>query len=314
MCVDAQLDVYVNVFKPAVKDIIQMQLTGMPLDMEAVKRTKAELQKDSDNAINTMMNLTITKDFVRKLNEDWVVRRNSQLKTKRVGISDAHEEFNPRSSLQLGDFLFNVLKLPILKTTKSGAPAVDGETLKDLVSHTEDTETKTLLEALIAYKEVDKILSSFIPAFEKATPYGGWHWLYGHFNLGGTVSGRLSSSDPNLQNLPSTGSKYAHAIKECFKAPPGWLMIGIDYASLEDRISALTTKDPEKLKVYTDGYDGHCLRAYSYFSDEMPDIKAQIEEIKKAGKTYKVTHDDGTVEFLNEFNPRLQELQNGKVS
>lgn len=57
-------------------------------------------------------------------------------------------------------------------------------------------------------------------------------------------------------------------------------------------------------------YDGHCLRAFSYFADEMPDIKAQIEEIKKEGKTFKVTHDDGSVEYLNENNPKLQEYMN----
>ena len=56
-------------------------------------------------------------------------------------------------------------------------------------------------------------------------------------------------------------------------APPDgkWLMVGADYASLEDRISALQTKDPEKLKVYLEGYDGHCLRAYAYFKNQMPD-------------------------------------------
>lgn len=305
---DEQDSVYYEQFQPAVVDIIQMQLTGMPMDMEAVKRTKADLQADSDNAVNTMMNLQITKDFIRKLNEEFVENYNATHKKKKIGFADAHETFNPRSSIQLSEFLFGVLELPVLKRTKTKNPAVDGETLKDLLSHVDpNSETKTLLEALIAYKEVDKILSSFIPAFEKATEYNGWHYLFGHFNLGGTVSGRLSSSDPNLQNLPSTGSKYAHAIKECFKAPPGFLMIGIDFASLEDRISALTTKDPEKLKVYTDGYDGHCLRAFSYFADEMPDIKAQIEEIKKEGKTFKVTHDDGSVEYLNENNPKLQE-------
>ena len=310
MVADAQLEIYENQFKPMIKDIIQMQLSGMPMDMEQVKKTKAILQADSDAAVEKMMALQITKDFIQRINEEWVEWKNSTLKTKRVGFADAHEEFNPRSSKQLSYFLYDILGLPILKRTKTKAPSVDGETLKDLMSHTQDTETKSLLEALVAFKEVDKILTSFIPAFEKATPYGGWHWLYGHFNLGGTVSGRLSSSDPNLQNLPSTGSKYAHIIKECFKAPPGWLMIGIDFASLEDRISALTTKDPEKLKVYTDGYDGHCLRAFSYFADEMPDIKAQIEEIKKEGKTFKVTHDDGHVEYLNENNPKLQEYMN----
>lgn len=54
----------------------------------------------------------------------------------------------------------------------------------------------------------------------------------------------------NLQNIPSTGSPYAKLIKSCFKAPKGWVFSGADFASLEDRISALTTKDPNKLKVY----------------------------------------------------------------
>jgi DNA polymerase-1 len=53
-----------------------------------------------------------------------------------------------------------------------------------------------------------------------------------------------------MQNIPST-SRYAKIIKDCFVAPPGWLFMGADFASLEDRISALTTEDPNKLKVYT---------------------------------------------------------------
>ena len=87
-------------------------------------------------------------------------------------------------------------------------------------------------------------------------------------------------------------------------------MVGLDFASLEDRISALTTKDVNKLRVYTDGFDGHCLRAYSYFKDKMPDIKEQMEEIEKEGKIYKVTHDDSSVEYLNEHNPKLQKYMN----
>ena len=81
----------------------------------------------------------------------------------------------------------------------------------------------------------------------------------------------------NLQNLPSTGSKYAKVIKSCFQAGPGWLFCGLDFASLEDRISALSTKDPNKLKVYTDGYDGHSLRAFAYFGENMPDISLATE-------------------------------------
>nr|WP_232373554.1 DNA polymerase [Alteromonas sp. RKMC-009] len=77
-------------------------------------------------------------------------------------------------------------------------------------------------------------------------------------------------------------------VKKCFKAPKGWVFMGADFASLEDRISALTTKDPEKLKVYTDGYDGHCLRAYGYFGDQMPDIDpTSVESINSIAQKYK---------------------------
>lgn len=64
--------------------------------------------------------------------------------------------------------------------------------------------------------------------------------------------------------------------------------MGADYASLEDRIDALLTKDINKIKVYTDGYDGHSLRAFNYFRDQMPDIKDTVDSIN----SIKVKYDD----------------------
>jgi len=137
-----------------------------------------------------------------------------------------------------------------------------------------------LLNAFIDYTAVNKILTGFIPAMEAAAlGPDGWHYLFGGFNLGGTVSGRLSSSNPNLQNLPAS-SKYAKLIKSCFEAPPGWLFAGLDFASLEDKISALTTRDPNKLAVYLQGFDGHSLRAQTYFSEHMPNIERAPENAK----------------------------------
>lgn len=110
--------------------------------------------------------------------------------------------------------------------------------------------TVKLLQALIGLADVTKILGTFIAAFEKGVmKEDGMRYLHGNFNIGGTVSGRLSSSKPNLQNIPAS-STYAKVIKRCFSAPDGWLMTGIDFNSLEDYISALTSKDPNKLKVY----------------------------------------------------------------
>jgi DNA polymerase-1 len=293
---DQQLPVYNEIFKPAVKDIIQMQLTGMPINMQRVIEVKGILQADNDKAVAAMAASPLIQRFEYQLREEHVRKRNEKLKTKQITMADAEVMevvFNPNSGPQLQTFLFDFLGLPVIGLTDSKLPSTDGDTLEALKSRTDNAEILAFLEALIDYKTVNKILTSFIPAMEEAQPGNdGWHYLFGNFNLGGTVSGRLSSSDPNLQNLPAN-SKLAKLIKSCFQAPPGWFFCGIDFASLEDRISALTTKDPNKLKVYIDGYDGHSLRAYAYFGDNMPDIDPNsVESINSIQDRYKPYRQD----------------------
>lgn len=77
--------------------------------------------------------------------------------------------------------------------------------------------------------------------------------------------------------MPSTGTSYAKAFKACFDYRDGWIMVGSDFNALEDHINALLTKDPNKLAVYTDGYDSHCIRAFNYYGDQMPDIRLAVE-------------------------------------
>ena len=287
---DDQLEIYEGLFKKAIVDIVQMQLTGLPISMPRVREVKALLTIDRDIALKSIESYDLVKQYIYHKNEKWVAMKNATLKKKRVTLSDANEEFNPNSSQQLQDFLYDFLQLPVIAYTDSKLPSTDGDTLKALSNHTTIETVKDFLKALAAYKTVEKILSSFIPAMEKAVlGPDGWHYLFGNFNLGGTVSGRLSSSDPNLQNIPAN-SKYAKLIKSCFVAPLGWIFAGLDFASLEDRISALTTKDPNKLKVYTDGYDGHSLRAVAYFGEFMPDIDAysvaSINTLAEKGHKY----------------------------
>jgi DNA polymerase-1 len=206
-------------------------------------------------------------------------------------MSDARKAvtFNPASPDDLKGILYgeDFMDLPVIDLTDTKEPATGGDTLGKLRNHTDSDEIIEFIDALIDFKAVDKLITSFLPRFLEAyQDANGWHWLFGNFNLGGTVSGRLSSSGPNLQNLPANGY-WAKKVKNCFKAPPGYLFIGLDFASLEDRISALQTKDPEKLKVYIDGFDGHCLRAYSYFGDQMPDINGDtVEGINSIKKLY----------------------------
>lgn len=302
---DMQMGVYVDLFKPSTIDIVQMQLTGMPVNMKRVKEVKKLLQKDSDEAMQRIRSNPVVQRYQHQRKENWVTEFNNTRVKKRVTLADADEEmkkpksavrFNPNSPDQLVELLFDMLALPVLSRTKTKQPSADGDTLESLVNHTTDANVKALLEALKDFKDVDKILTTFIVALEGAAlGSDGWYYLFGNFNLGGTVSGRLSSSKPNLQNLPAGAEgektakgRYGKWIKSCFQAPPGWLFMGLDFSSLEDRISALTTKDPNKLKVYTDGYDGHCLRAYAYFGDQMPDIDpTSVESINSIAKKYK---------------------------
>lgn len=313
MIQDNQEEIYRNLFIPSTQDIIQMQLTGFPLNMQRVYEVEAMLQKDQETALQGLKDSQLLHNFIDVLKQEWVEKRNSELKKKKVTIEDAvNITFNPRSHPQLQRFLYEVVQLPIINWTENGFPATDAETLAALKNHTDNKEIKTILQSLVDFAAVDKILGTFIPAMKDAvySPKMNWHFMIGSFNLGGTVSGRLTSSKPNLQQIPATGSKYAKAIKSCFQAPKGWVLCGLDFNALEDHISALTTKDQNKLKVYLDHYDGHCLRAFSYFSDKMPDIQKDLDLLNQEGKIYKVTFDDGHVQFFNEHDPEFISIRN----
>jgi DNA polymerase-1 len=283
MVADDQLQIYDELFKPAVFDIVQMQLTGMPVDPVAIAEAKKVFLEDSEAAVKIIRKHKWVRQFSYMLEEDHVEKRNATLKKKRIKIGDEPQQFNPNSPPQKQRLLYEVLELPVIERTKTKLPATGSSVLEKLKAYTEDPEIKYLLDALLEFSVVDKLLNTFIPALESAVlAPDGCHYLFGNFNLGGTVSGRLSSSEPNLQTIPSKKNKfakkdYSKLIKKCFIAPKGWVMIGLDFNSLEDMISALTTKDPNKLKVYTDGFDGHCLRAQSYFSENMPDVEVAPE-------------------------------------
>lgn len=322
---DQQLEIYRGLFQQSTIDIIQMQLTGLPLNMDRTLAVNKELLEFQDHSLSLLLSNPLVEDFLYVKRERWIASENARLVRVQRDWDDAKKaiQFNPNSNPDLQELLYGeqFMGLPVMDRTESKAPATGGETLEKLVNHTERDDVVEFLQALIDYKAVNKLITSFLPAMRNAQRgIDGWHYLFGNFNLGGTVSGRLSSSGPNLQNLPSNVAikvdetfseryplmaKYVKkgvlslgkVIKSCFEAPPGFLFVGLDFASLEDRISALQTKDPEKLKVYLDGYDGHCLRAYTYFSEQMSDnlnpddvesinsIKDMYPHLRQEGKT-----------------------------
>jgi DNA polymerase-1 len=295
MVKDKQEDLYKDLMLPSLKLIMQIELTGMPLSKSKVQEVKGKLEAIQAKHLDVIQNSSLLKVFNLLLQTSEMEKANAKLKVKQHPLSKfADVAFNPNSGPQLQKLLYEQMGLPVLDLTDTGQPATGAETIEKLINHTTVPEYKDLLTALIGYGKVTKILSTFIPAFEKAIDKGTGDivWLHGNFNLGGTVSGRLSSSDPNLQNLPA-GSEYGELIKECFMAPEGWIFCGADFNSLEDMISALTTKDPNKLAVYTQGFDGHCLRAAYYFKDQCLDIDVtDVNSVNSMKKKYPVLRQD----------------------
>lgn len=265
---DDQQDIYVNLFKPVLRELIEMQLNGLYVYPDTVLEVRNSLEQISKDVLERLNNNELIKEFILKLKEDWVVKKNATLKRKRVTIDDASITFNPNSQQQKVQLIYQFLNC----TCQFGC-TVDSSTLEKISKVETNEANKTIIDLLLEFSKVDKILSTFIPALEDSYQSR----IFGKQNLGGTVSGRLSSNDPNLANLPS-GSTYGKLIKSCFGAPKGKLFIGIDMNQLEDRISALLTKDPNKLSVYTDGYDSHSLRAYAYFKEAMPDITERLSK------------------------------------
>jgi DNA polymerase-1 len=294
MVQDKQLDLYNDLMLPSLKLIIQIELSGMPMNDRKITEVKVALSDEQRSHLDAIKNSGVIKMLQLLLqetawNKDYEDRKAKaknpgKIMPKNKAAFDAIE-FNPNSGPQLQRLLYELMGLPVLDLTDTKQPATGAETIEKLINHTAEPAYKELLTALIGYGKVTKILSTFIPAFERGIYKGdGMRYLHGSFNLGGTVSGRLSSSDPNMQNLPA-GSDFGKVIKTCFQAPEGWLFAGADFNSLEDYISALTTKDPNKLAVYERGFDGHSLRAAYYFRDQCPEIDledpASVNTIKK---------------------------------
>ena len=291
---DAQEAVYENIFLPSIATILDMELSGMPISMSRVTEVEGILRRISETHQKLIHESHIIEKYTLKLRKMAWIEKNLLLKVKVRPLSDfSNIVFNPNSGKQLIKLLYKELDLPVLDLTNTGLPATKSSTLEKLKYQTSDPNILELLDSLIEFNKVEKILTTFITAFftnSVMMPDGSFR-LFGNFNLGGTKSGRLSSSKPNLQQIPN-GSTYGKLIKSCFVSTEHKIFAGADFDSLEDKISALTTKDPNKLKVYTDGYDGHCLRAYSYFGKHMPDIVNTVDSINSIKTKYPVFRQD----------------------
>jgi DNA polymerase-1 len=184
----------------------------------------------------------------------------------------AGQPFNLGSPKQIGEILFGKLGLPVVKKTASGAPSTDEEVLEKLA------EDFPLPKLLLEHRGLSKLKSTYcdkLPAM--ADPQGRVHTHYGQAIA---VTGRLSSSDPNLQNIPIRTAE-GRRIREAFIAPPGHRIISADYSQIELRIMAHISGDSGLLDAFGKGEDIHRATASEVFGVPVGEVTSEQRRYAK---------------------------------
>ena len=164
--------------------------------------------------------------------------------------------FNPNSPKQVAEVLFDRLRLPVLARTKSG-PSTSADVLAELaIQH-------PLPGKLIVHRELKKLLSTYIEQLPKAVNRRTGR-IHTSFHQTSTATGRLSSSDPNLQNIP-TRTEIGGRIRQAFVAPEGSVLVGADYSQIELRLLGHLSGDEELRKTFEAGADLHRVTASRVF-------------------------------------------------
>ncbi len=165
--------------------------------------------------------------------------------------------FNLNSPLQLQKILYENLKLPILKKTPKGQPSTSEENLEEL------KEFHPLIPLILEYRELAKLKSTYLDPLPKLLDQN--HRLHTTFHQTVTVTGRLSSSDPNLQNIPIR-TENGRLFRQLFIAPPHTKLLSADYSQIELRIMAHLANDPLMIEAYEQEIDLHALVAKEIFA------------------------------------------------
>lgn len=183
---------------------------------------------------------------------------------------EAGETFNLNSPKQLGEILFLKLNLPTGKKTKTGF-STDVEVLEDL-----SAQGFSIAKNLLEYRKLAKLKNTYVDPLPKMTKEGDR--IHTTYHQIGTVTGRLSSSDPNLQNIP-VKSEEGIRIRQGFIAREGWKLLSIDYSQVELRVLASLCKEENLLKAYQEKQDLHNVTAKKIFE------LAEGEEVSREQRT-----------------------------
>ncbi len=211
----------------------------------------------------------------------WMLQQQSDHLAHKIDAAEqqayaiAEETFNLGSPKQLGTILYDKLALPILKKTPKGQPSTAESVLQDLAD-----DGYELPQVIMTYRSLSKLKSTYTDRLpeqvNKST--GRVHTSY---HQAVTATGRLSSSDPNLQNIPIR-SEEGRKIREAFVAPEGYTILAADYSQIELRIMAHLSQDAGLLSAFAAGEDIHRHTASEIFSVSLDDVSDDQRRSAKA--------------------------------
>ncbi len=185
----------------------------------------------------------------------------------------AGQPFNIQSPKQIGEILFGKLELPVVKKTPSGAPSTDEEVLQKLA------ENYPLPARILDYRSLAKLQSTYIEKLPRMiNPKTGR--VHTSYSQAVAVTGRLASSDPNLQNIP-VRTEEGRKIREAFVAKPGSVMVSADYSQIELRIMAHIAEDESLLKAFAAGEDIHKATAAEMFHVDLNQVTSEQRRYAK---------------------------------
>ena len=185
----------------------------------------------------------------------------------------AGQPFNIQSPKQIAEILFGQLELPVIKKTPSGSPSTDEEVLQKLA------EDYPLPARILDYRSLAKLMSTYIEKLPRmADPQTGR--VHTNFSQAVAVTGRLASSEPNLQNIP-VRTEEGRRIREAFIPAPGCKLLSADYSQIELRIMAHIAEDANLLEAFATGKDVHQATAAEIFGIPLAEVSSEQRRYAK---------------------------------
>ena len=215
-----------------------------------------------------------------QVDRDTLSRMSNAFAQKMAGLEAeihalAGESFNVGSPKQLGEILFDKFSLPGGVKGKTGAYATGADVLEDLAAEGHDLPARVL-----DWRQLSKLKSTYTDALQDhINPETGR--VHTSYSLTGAVTGRLASTDPNLQNIP-VRSEEGRRIREAFVAPPGKVLVSLDYSQIELRILAHIADIPALKQAFKDGLDIHAMTASEMFNVPIEGMDPMIRRQAKA--------------------------------